>query len=462
MAYSPAVRSTVNADNSTTTPLGPTVTYIGTWADVEVWNSISVLISGTAVGAANGTLTMQFSHDGATVARAITVNVADVADASPRTLGTIARYFRVRYDNGAKAQTTFSLQTMFHSSQVNLVSRLDQDLTGMDDVQGATVARATDTYSFTQEDIERGYLALSFPTRLDGFRVQYTNGASNQGSFFIQADLRTNSSPLRTDQSGALITGDFQLEVALGNIPNHSNGTKFGSALSIDGSDVPVTVWRPADGNRRTGAFSHKVFATVAQNVWVASTDNADTAEITLVLNDASNDLVEVAVTLTGNTPVDTGVSALDCNTAFVSGADQTLAGDVWVMRSNNFGAGAPAGEPSAGSEADTLAFIPSGDQRTQQAVYRVPANTTMVVREVHAASAISTGNGRTSLKMRVKPDGGSWYTLRPYIMSTNFVLERPEVMTFAAGTFVEFFIDEASNGTDTTVIFNYDLIREA
>ena len=211
---------------------------------------------------------MQFSHDGATVARAITVNVADVASASPRTLGTIARYFRVQYTNGGQAQTTFSLQTMLHSSQVNLVSRLEDGLDNVDvinvrsvpsgqqpdgdfvnakadgtafsdenpllatatfnsdwidtdgfvsielfistdelssvggivvqytdDVQGASTVRATDTYSFTQEDIDRGYLALSFPTRLDGFRVQYTNGASNQVSFFIQADLRTNSSP---------------------------------------------------------------------------------------------------------------------------------------------------------------------------------------------------------------------------------------------------------------------------
>ena len=530
MAYSPAVRSTVDSDNSTTAALGAGVAFTGAWADIEVWNSISVLVAGTAAATAPGTLVMQFSHDGATVARTIPVNVADVASASPRTLGTIARYFRVQYTNGGQAQTTFSLQTMFHSSQVNLVSRLDQDLTGMDDVsnvrsvptgqqpdgdfvnakadgtaftdenpllatatfnsdwidtdgfvaielfistdelssvggivvqytddvQGATVVRATDTYSFTQEDIERGYLALSFPTRLDGFRVQYTNGSVDQGSFFIQADLRTNSSPLRTDQSGALITGDFQLEVALGNIPNHTNGTKFGSVYDIDSADpTPATIWRAADAG---STFRRKTFATAAANLWVASTDNADTADITLIVNDANNDLITVTVTLTGNTPVNTGVSALDCNTAFVSGNLQTLAGNVWITNANNFTAGGVPSDPT-----EVMAFIPQEDARTQQATYRVPANTTMVIRETHASMQAGTGQAAAKVKMLVREPNSSWYTLRPYALTNAFTLERPEVITLPAGSFVEFVIDEvAANNTDTVVIFNYDLIREA
>ena len=530
MAYSPAVRSTVNADNSTTTPLPGAGVFTGTWADVEAWSSISVLISGTAGAAAPGTLVMQFSHDGVTVDRTITVNVADLASVSPRTLGIIGKFFRVTYTNGGAAQGTFSLQTMFHSSQVELVSRLNQDLTGTedvsnvrsvptgqqpdgdfvnakadgtaftdenlllatetfntdwidtdgfvaielfittdelssvggivvqytDDVQGAPVVRATDTYSFTQEDIERGYLALSFPTRLDGFRVQYTNGSVDQGSFFIQADLRTNSSPLRTDQSGALITGDFQLEVSLGNIPNHTNGTKFGSVYDIDSADTqPVTVWRAADSG---STFRRKTFATVAANLWVASTDNTDTADITLIVNDANNDLITVTVTLTGNTPVDTGVSALDCNTAFVSGNLQTLAGNVWVTNANNFDAGGVPNDPT-----EVMAFIPEVDQRTQQATYRVPANTTMVIRETHASMQAGTGQAAAKVKMLVCEPNSSWYTLRPYALTNQISLERPEVITLPAGSFVEFVIDDvAANNTDTVVIFNYDLIRDS
>jgi hypothetical protein len=530
MAYSPTVRSTVDTGNSTTAALGAAGVFPGSWNDIEVWNGISVILNGTAASTAPGTLVMQFSHDGVTVLKAITVAVGDVVSASPRTLGVLAKYFRVVYTNGAQAQITFSLQTMLHSSQVNPVSRLDDgfdnvDVTNVravpsgqqpdgdyvngkadgtafsdstplvagdtynsgwvdadgwvtielfltsdqlsavsgisvqytDDVQGAATVRATDNYTFTQNDLDRGYLALTFPTRLDGFRIQYTNGSAPQGSFFIQADLRTNSSPLRTDSSGALITGDFTLEVALGNIPNHTNGTKFGAVGDIDNADpTPVTVWRAGDSG---SAFRRKTFATVAANLWVASTDNADTADITLIINDASNTLVTATVTLTGQTPVDTGVSALDCNTAYVSGNDQTLAGDVWVTNANNFVVpGVGGGVPNDPTEVQ--AYIPAADGRTQQAVYRVPANTTMVIREFHASMLAGTGQAAAKVKVLVCKPGESWYTLRPYLMSSNFSLERPELIALPAGTFVEVVLDDvASNNTDTTVIFNYDLI---
>jgi hypothetical protein len=253
-----------------------------------------------------------------------------------------------------------------------------------------------------------------------------------------------------------LVTTDFEIEVALGNIPNHSNGTKFGSVYDIDSADTtPATVWRAADSG---STFRRKTFATVAANLWVASTDNADTADITLIVNDANNILNTVTVTLTGQTPVDTGVSALDCNTAYISGNLQTLAGDVWVTNANNFTAGGVPNDPT-----EVMAFIPQVDARTQQATYRVPANTTMVIREVHASMQAGTGQAAAKVKMLVCEPNGSWYTLRPYALTNAFTLERPEIITLPAGTFVEFVIDDvASNNTDTVVIFNYDLIREA
>jgi hypothetical protein len=345
-----------------------------------------------------------------------------------------------------------SVELFIRTDEISAVNGIMVEFT--DDVQAALpTVRASDSYTFAQRDVDRGYLSISFPTRLDGFRVTYTNGAAPQGSFFIQTDLRTNSSPIRLDQSGAVITTDFEIEVALGNIPNHTNGTKFGSVLDIGSGDVPVTIWRAADS---ASAFDRKTFQTAAANAWVCGT-GAGTQQITLIVNNASNALQVVTVNLNGTTPVDTGVSVLDCNTAYVSGTDETLAGDVWITNANNFTVlGVPV-DPT-----EVLAFIPQADQRTQQAVYRVPAGTTMVVRNIHAASAISTGQGRMSLKMRVKPPNGSWYVLRPFIMSTNFTLERDEVMTFAAGTLIEFYLDASANGSDTTVIFNYDLITGA
>lgn len=320
-----------------------------------------------------------------------------------------------------------------------------------DDVQGGAVVRATDRFTYTQADIDRGYLAINFSTRLDGFRVGYENGSSPT-AFFIQADLRTNSSPLRTDRSGSLIVGAFEDEVALGNIPNYQNGTKFGSVLDISNTDIPVTVWRAADSG---SAFARKTFQATAANAWVCGT-GAGTQEITLIVNNASNELEAVTLNLNGTTPVDTGVSVLDCNTAFVSGPDETLGGDVWITNANNFtGLGVP-NDPT-----EVLALIPEEDQRTQQATYRVPIDTKMIIKSLHAASSISVGQGRVAVKLRIKPENGSWYTFRPYILSTSFLVERKELMTFSAGTLIEFFLNDSDNGTDTTVIFSYDLIKE-
>jgi len=102
---------------------------------VSVWDGISVLVDGTAASPAPGTLKMQFSHDGATIHRSINIAVEDVAATPPRTLGTVARYFRIEYVNASVAHTTLDIQTMTHAGFIRLVSRLDQAVGDDEDVQ---------------------------------------------------------------------------------------------------------------------------------------------------------------------------------------------------------------------------------------------------------------------------------------------------------------------------------------
>ena len=140
MSYQPSVpRSIVDTGNSTTNPLagspGPGNVFTGSWQEVVEYQSISVLVEGNAIGAAPGVLRLQFSQDGVVVAREITLSEADVSSVAPRTLGVIAQYFRVIYENGGPALLTLNIQTLLHSSQVELVSRLNQSLDGDEDVQ---------------------------------------------------------------------------------------------------------------------------------------------------------------------------------------------------------------------------------------------------------------------------------------------------------------------------------------
>ncbi len=137
MSYQPSVpRSIEDAGNGTNVAILAGASFTGTWKEVVEYQSISVLVDGTSatVLKAPGTLKMQFSQDGVSVSREITINVAKVSDVTPRTLGIIAKYFRVVYDNGTEDLATLNIQTILHSSQVELVSRLDQPLDGNEDV----------------------------------------------------------------------------------------------------------------------------------------------------------------------------------------------------------------------------------------------------------------------------------------------------------------------------------------
>jgi len=533
MAYSPQVRSKVDNNNSTTTPLGIGGVFTGGWVDITLWNGVSIFLYGTSVGIASGTLQMQFSQDGVTVQRETIINIEDISTANPRTVAPISKYFRIVYTNGGVAQTTFNVQTILHATQMDLISRINADLVGnedvvtvravntgrqpdgdfvnqradgtafvsvvplgvggvydsgwvdtdgfvsvelfiatdhvsspqgiqilfTDDVQGSATVRAIETYTYSQDEVDRGFLSINFGTRLDGFRVIYTNNSVAQTSFFLQCDLRTNTIPFRTSNIGAIVTTDFQVEVALGHIPGYSNGTKFGSIRLIDAADAqPLTIWRLADDGRTPLRVERKTFATVASNAWVASNNALDAGkQITVELNNSNNNFVTHTLTLNavdGRTPVDTGISALDCNVAYLSGDTQTLSGDVYVTNTNNF----TNGVPNLGSQ--VLAFIPQADARTQQSVYRVPSGYTMIIRNVYSTITAGTSNGSVQVTLRIKPDGGSWYVVRPYAITTAIALDRQEVITLSENSLVEFTVsDIGGNDTNTLAFFNYELI---
>jgi hypothetical protein len=125
--------------NSSTDTLGIAGVFTGAWESLEGLAGITVLVDGTSASTAPGTLEMQFSHDTVTIHRNISVTVDDIANAAPRTLGSVAKYFRIVYTNGGVAHTSTNIQTMFHKEQVQLVGRLNSGLAGNED---ASLVRA--------------------------------------------------------------------------------------------------------------------------------------------------------------------------------------------------------------------------------------------------------------------------------------------------------------------------------
>jgi len=128
------VSGVCNTCSSTTNLTAATsLVFTSPWERIDSYTGITCLVDGTAGSAVSGTLQMQFSHDGVTVHRNIATINADIANVLPRTLGVVSKFFRVIYTSDADL-TSFDIQTMFHTNQVFLVSRLDQTIQGTEDV----------------------------------------------------------------------------------------------------------------------------------------------------------------------------------------------------------------------------------------------------------------------------------------------------------------------------------------
>jgi hypothetical protein len=104
--------SVVSTANSTSTPLLAGQTFTGTWEQVTTYSAISCIVLTDQASAINGAL-VDYSHDGVTVLRSVAATI-------PANTGLTfmfapeARYFRLRYINGATNQTVFVGQTLLH------------------------------------------------------------------------------------------------------------------------------------------------------------------------------------------------------------------------------------------------------------------------------------------------------------------------------------------------------------
>lgn len=110
MSFTPGNAPVISTDNSTTTPLTGGGDFEGDW---EIAPRSMVLVQSYADQA--GTLYFEFSTDGVNADSTFPVGgvttTANVPTVQPAAVG--GRYFRVRYVNGASAQTTFRLQTSY-------------------------------------------------------------------------------------------------------------------------------------------------------------------------------------------------------------------------------------------------------------------------------------------------------------------------------------------------------------
>ena len=134
-AYANSVSTGIDVGNTTAIPLGIGSAFTGVWKDVSSYHGMVVSLTGTP--GVSGTLFLEFSLDGINSAEGLGTSalVVNIADSTPRTAAKVAQYFRVRFVNGAVAQTTFYIHTTLNTQRIDLTATTNQLLHDNEDVR---------------------------------------------------------------------------------------------------------------------------------------------------------------------------------------------------------------------------------------------------------------------------------------------------------------------------------------
>jgi hypothetical protein len=154
----------------------------------------------------------------------------------------------------------------------------------------------------------------------------------------------------------------FELQVARGQITNHSEQNIFGYGTTPASAGIFRTVWE----NMATAEY---VFPSSALTMQLVSTAAGDTASITVVGLDANYNVISEVMVLNGTTNVPTVKQYFRINSLFVSTGSATNPAGV-VSLSNG---GVVYGQINTGVFNGTTANL----GRSQMAVYTVPAGYT-------------------------------------------------------------------------------------
>jgi len=104
----------ISTSNSTTTPLGAGGTFTGTAEEIKDYAHLSVFLFSDQSSAASGFI-IEWSQDGTNWDSNDTFSYDPLNEANKLySFGSVARYFRIRYINGATPQGVFRLQTILH------------------------------------------------------------------------------------------------------------------------------------------------------------------------------------------------------------------------------------------------------------------------------------------------------------------------------------------------------------
>ena len=521
-AYQNQVVSGVDDGNSSDATLGISAVFTGVWQDLSGYHGISVLVDGTSAGTADGVLQMQFSHDGSTVHRDISVPYTDVTAAAPKTLGVVAQYFRVIYTNGTTATTSFDLQTMLHTTQVSLVSRLSgtmSDNTDVTDTRSVNMGKQPDgTYLATPidgtafdtsanlgssatytsswfevtgfNDIQL-YVSSDVISAVKGFKIEFSHEfiapaieetiyhsftATDVARGYLEINLPPRLEAFRIVYiNGATAQTSFLLHCDL-KVNGTANTYNAGGGLltSEFNSEVALGNVPNYESGKMYGLVSLTDSADGPSTVWSYADDDLTisagfksklpTAVQMWVASDSASDVSSIEIEYYSATHVLSTVTVTMNGTTPVDCG--VTARDVKSAKTDNIGhiyvqQGNAFTAGVADDPLDVMAHIKPTYGISDQCFFRVPANKQMIINHVFIAMQRAGGvAGSATAMLLITEDSGITYIARPYLVGSSQVINSDENIVLSAGDVVEVVCFNVSDSdTDMMAEVKYQLI---
>jgi hypothetical protein len=281
-------RGKLDTNNCTDVALASSATFIGTGTDVLDYAGVAIFVTADV----EGSLKAQYSY-----------NNTDWFDGESYTIVAGAEkfftppiqsaYFRVNYTNGGLPQTSFELCTLLKKQPIKWSSHnIDQAITDQDDAQ----------------------LTKSVIT-----------GKRSDGAF-DNATL-SNSNRLR------VVAQQYGYAVAEGDIPNHKTGSTVGERQNI--TTAPSDIWQGTATTIPIPPDAGDLISVVSTSVQDTATTGTGAWTLFIGYITPAGYQASTTISLTGTTPVDTGILMRYVNTMAVVTANGNAAavGDITAYK---------------------------------------------------------------------------------------------------------------------------------
>ena len=235
--------SVEDANNTTTTPLGGSASFVGTGTDLLGYSTVCITLATDADSATDG-MKFQFSTDNTNWHDSYNFTM-DVSSSNCRRFQfpVTARYFRLNYTNGAGAQTYFRVQTILHTAnQLTSVHRLDDDMSpdrSAQVVKSVLFAKTGGAGDFIAVDATGGG---NLKVAVEEFGESLPAGTNNIGEVSVELPTVVRNGSQNATQTRATLAASQAVNglISIKNLSTSVNTVYVGDSSVTDSNGYPL------------------------------------------------------------------------------------------------------------------------------------------------------------------------------------------------------------------------------